>query len=89
MTGQTACLSSCRRPRSSRSGDTPAARAGQCGPRHLVVGLADGTTRGGHLLEGRVFPALEMVVTETPAELRRVMRSDPGVALIDLARSEA
>jgi hypothetical protein len=55
----------------------------------VVVGLADGTTRGGHLLEGQVFPALEVVVTETPAELRRVMRSDVGVALIDLDRSEA
>jgi predicted DNA-binding protein with PD1-like motif len=56
---------------------------------HVVLGLADGTTRGGHLLEGRVLPTLELVVTETPAELRRVMRSDLGAALIDLDRSEA
>ncbi len=26
---------------------------------HAVLGLSDGTTRGGHLLEGRVFPTLE------------------------------
>ena len=26
---------------------------------HVVLGLADGTTRGGHLLEGRVRPTLE------------------------------
>ena len=56
---------------------------------HVVLGLSDGTTRGGHLLEGRVFPTLEAVVTETPAELRKVMRPDIGIALIDLDRSES
>jgi uncharacterized protein len=55
---------------------------------HVVLGLSDGTTRGGHLLEGRVFPTLEVIVTETPAQLRRVMRPDIGAALIDLDRSE-
>ena len=65
---------------------------GQDGPilhAHVVLGLSDGTTRGGHLLEGRVFPTLEVVVTETPAELRKVMRPDLGIALIDLDRSES
>jgi uncharacterized protein len=56
---------------------------------HVVLGLADGTTRGGHLLEGQVFPTLEVVVTETPAELRKVTRPDLGIALIDLDRSES
>lgn len=56
---------------------------------HAVLGLSDGTTRGGHLIEGRVFPTLEVVVTETPAQLRKVMRPDIGIALIDLDRSEA
>jgi len=56
---------------------------------HAVLGLSDGTTRGGHLLEGLVFPTLEVVVTETPAELRKVIRPDLGIALIDLDRSEA
>jgi len=51
--------------------------------------LSDGTTRGGHLLEGRVFPTLEAIVTETPAELREVMRPDIGIALIDLDQSES
>ncbi|HEV2253037.1 MAG TPA: PPC domain-containing DNA-binding protein [Streptosporangiaceae bacterium] len=55
---------------------------------HVVLGLSDGTTRGGHLLEGRVFPTLEAVVTETPAELRKVLRPDIGIALIDLDRSQ-
>ena len=56
---------------------------------HVVLGLSDGTTRGGHLIEGRVFPTLEVVVTETPAQLRKVMRPDIGIALIDLDRSQA
>jgi uncharacterized protein len=65
---------------------------GQDGPilhMHTVLGLSDGTTRGGHLLEGKVFPTLEVVVTETPAELRKIMRPDIGVALIDLDQSES
>jgi uncharacterized protein len=65
---------------------------GQDGPVlhvHAVLGLSDGTTRGGHLLEARVFPTLEAVITETPARLRKVMRPDIGIALIDLDQSEA
>jgi len=64
---------------------------GQDGPIlhvHAVLGLSDGTTRGGHLLEGRVFPTLEAVVTETPARLRKVLRPDIGIALIDLDGSQ-
>jgi len=56
---------------------------------HVVLGLSDGTTRGGHLLEGKVFPTLEVIVTETPALLRKVMNPDIGIALIDLDRSES
>ena len=56
---------------------------------HVVLGLADGTTRGGHLIDGRVFPTLEVVLTETPAEMRRLWRPELGIALIDLDRSEA
>jgi uncharacterized protein len=50
---------------------------------HAVLGLADGTTRGGHLLEGYVWPTLEVVVREAPAELRKTYRPDVGLALID------
>jgi uncharacterized protein len=65
---------------------------GQDGPSlnlHVVLGLPDGTTRGGHLIAGHVFPTLEVVLREAPAELRRVLRPDLGVALIDLDRSDA
>ncbi|TFV51362.1 PPC domain-containing DNA-binding protein [Bradyrhizobium niftali] len=51
---------------------------------HVVLGLADGTTRGGHLLEGRVRPTLEVVVADTPAHLRRKKQPDLGIALIDI-----
>jgi len=52
-----------------------------------VLGLSDGTTHGGHLIEGRVFPTLEVVVTENPAELCKVMHPELGIARIDLDRS--
>jgi predicted DNA-binding protein with PD1-like motif len=54
---------------------------------HIVLGLADGSTRGGHLLAGTVRPTLEVVLTEVPATLRRRKRADLGIALIDLAAS--
>lgn len=56
---------------------------------HAALGLSDGTTRGGHLLEARVNPTLEAVITETPAQLRKVMRPDLGIAVIDLDQSES
>jgi predicted DNA-binding protein with PD1-like motif len=51
---------------------------------HVVVGRADGTAMGGHLLGGSVDPTLEVTIVESPATLRR--RTDPGsgLALIDL-----
>ena len=51
---------------------------------HAVLGLADGSTRGGHLLNGQVWPTLEVIIRETPAELRKTDRPDVGLALIDL-----
>jgi predicted DNA-binding protein with PD1-like motif len=50
---------------------------------HVVVGKADATAHGGHLIEGRVRPTLEIVLTEAPRHLHR--RHDPasGLALID------
>jgi predicted DNA-binding protein with PD1-like motif len=57
---------------------------------HVVVGRADGMAMGGHLLEARVWPTLEVVLVESPAHLRK--RHDPatGLALIDLdARAAA
>jgi predicted DNA-binding protein with PD1-like motif len=54
---------------------------------HVVVGKADGTAHGGHLLEGRVWPTLEVVIVETPHHLRRTLDEETGLALIQLPRS--
>lgn len=51
---------------------------------HAVLGLSDGTTRGGHLLDGVVRPTLEVIIAEAAAELRRKKRPELGIALIDL-----
>lgn len=59
---------------------------GPSGPQlhlHAVLGLADGTTRGGHLLEGQVWPTLEVIIREVPAELRKSYHPELGLALID------
>jgi uncharacterized protein len=51
---------------------------------HAVLGFSDGSTKGGHFIEGHVRPTLEVVLRETPADLRRKHRADLGIALIDL-----
>jgi predicted DNA-binding protein with PD1-like motif len=50
---------------------------------HAVLGLKDGSVRGGHFLKGIVRPTLEVTIVETPAHLRRRKRADLGIALID------
>lgn len=54
---------------------------------HAVLGRPDGTTVGGHLLEGRVWPTLETVLTEAPGALRKRIDPETGLALIDLDAS--
>jgi predicted DNA-binding protein with PD1-like motif len=51
---------------------------------HVVLGKADGTAHGGHVLDARVWPTLELVLVDSPRALTR--RSDPatGLALIDV-----
>jgi predicted DNA-binding protein with PD1-like motif len=51
---------------------------------HAVVGKADGTAWGGHLLEGHVWPTLELVLVESPAELRRTLDEETGLPLITI-----
>ena len=51
---------------------------------HVVVGLADGQTRGGHLLGARVWPTLEVILVESPAFLRKRHDPDSGLALIEI-----
>ena len=51
---------------------------------HVVVGLSDGTTRGGHLMEAHVRPTLEVILVESPAHLQRRFDPASGLALIDV-----
>jgi predicted DNA-binding protein with PD1-like motif len=51
---------------------------------HVVVGRFDGSTRGGHLLEGHVRPTLEVMLVESPAHLRKEHDPASGLALIRL-----
>ena len=51
---------------------------------HVVVSKADGTAHGGHLLEARVWPTLEVILVESPHHLHREMDNETGLALIKL-----
>jgi hypothetical protein len=53
---------------------------------HCVLGRRDGSTRGGHLLSAHVRPTLELILTESPAHLRKTVHDDSGLALIDLTQ---
>jgi uncharacterized protein len=65
-------------------GDIAVGAEGPAPHLHAVLGLADGTTRGGHLLQGRVWPTLEVIVRDSPAALAKTHRPHLGLALIDL-----
>jgi uncharacterized protein len=67
----------------ARAGDKPKVHA------HVVVGKADGTAWGGHILAAHVWPTLEVIITEAPAHLRRTTDPETGLALIDVRASRA
>ncbi len=51
---------------------------------HVVVGKRDGTAMGGHLLQARVRPTLEVIVVEASQALRRHHDPASGLALISV-----
>jgi predicted DNA-binding protein with PD1-like motif len=51
---------------------------------HAVLGRRDGSTLGGHLLEARVRPTLEVVLIDSPSHLRREHDPVSGLALIKI-----
>jgi predicted DNA-binding protein with PD1-like motif len=53
---------------------------------HLTVGKRDGTAHGGHLMKGIVRPTLELTIAEAPAHLRKTLRPEFGIALLDLSK---
>ena len=53
---------------------------------HVVLGKRDGTAHGGHLLEGKVRPTLEVVLVQSPAALQKVHDPETGLALIRIEK---
>jgi predicted DNA-binding protein with PD1-like motif len=51
---------------------------------HAVLGLKDGSVRGGHFMSGTVRPTLEVTIRETVKHLCRKKREDLGIALINI-----
>jgi len=49
---------------------------------HVVVGKIDGTAHGGHILEARAWPTLEVVLHEQPGHLQRRTDPETGLALL-------
>lgn len=49
---------------------------------HIVVGRHDGSAMAGHLGEAHVRPTLEVILTESPAHLRKRHDPESGLALI-------
>ncbi len=49
---------------------------------HACVALPDGSTRGGHLVAGKVRPTLELIVRELPGTLERREDEETGLPLV-------
>jgi predicted DNA-binding protein with PD1-like motif len=49
---------------------------------HIVLGKADGSAHGGHLVEAHVRPTLEVILTESPQHLQRRFDETTGLTLI-------
>jgi uncharacterized protein len=56
---------------------------------HVVIGKSDGMAMGGHLLQGDVWPTLEVIIEESPRHLQRHMDEETGLPLLDLSASQA
>ncbi|MDG4797171.1 PPC domain-containing DNA-binding protein [Micromonospora sp. WMMD1082] len=50
---------------------------------HAVLGRRDGTTVGGHLLRGEVWPTLEVIITEVGGNLTKRFDPETGLALLN------
>jgi len=49
---------------------------------HVVLGKRDGAAMAGHLSEAHVRPTLEVIITESPAHLKKIKDPQSGLALI-------
>jgi predicted DNA-binding protein with PD1-like motif len=48
-----------------------------------MVGLLDGTTKGGHVLDSDVSPTLEVMVTVHPIAMHKRLDNETDLTLID------
>jgi predicted DNA-binding protein with PD1-like motif len=51
---------------------------------HAVLGKADASAVGGHILEAHIWPTLEVVVEESQKHLFRTTDPETGLPLLDL-----
>lgn len=51
---------------------------------HAVLGRRDGSCVGGHVMQARVRPTLEVILVESPGYLRKTCDRESGLALIDV-----
>jgi uncharacterized protein len=49
---------------------------------HAVLGMRDGTAIGGHLMEGHVWPTLEITLDVLPVTIERVIDEETRLPLI-------
>ena len=63
-------------------GDVAVAEQGPTLHLHAVLGKADGSVVGGHLLEAHVRPTLEIIMIQPPSYLRKRKDPETGLALI-------
>jgi uncharacterized protein len=49
---------------------------------HMVVGRRGGSAHGGHLLKAMVRTTCELILTENPVHMQKVIDADSGLALI-------
>lgn len=50
----------------------------------VVVGRSDGIAHGGYLLQARVLPTCELILTESPSPRQKKLDPKSGIALIQL-----
>ena len=50
---------------------------------HIVISKRDGSAHGGHLLDARVRPTLEVMLVEVPKRLQRRLDTASGLPLLD------
>jgi len=53
---------------------------------HITIGLPDGTTRGGHLIEAHVYPTVELFITVFPTPLEKTLDPETDLKLFDLTK---